>query len=118
MTPSGRVVVLLSVSPSLPEPKYLAKNITLACVESVGNNGKHLKLLVKHNSSAHRKMIGFNFGDENKVGKNWCEFLKPGDLVDVVFGVSVNQWNGNRELQLKIVDLKMVFKIGSLYSFS
>ncbi|MCX6779228.1 MAG: single-stranded-DNA-specific exonuclease RecJ, partial [Candidatus Magasanikbacteria bacterium] len=90
-----------------PEPKYLAEGITLACVESVGNNGKHLKLLVKHNSTTHRKMIGFNFGDENKVGKNWCEFLKPGDLVDVVFEVSINQWNGNRELQLKIADLKL-----------
>lgn len=90
-----------------PEPKYLARGLTVACVEAVGGNCQHLKLLVKHNSLEHKKMIGFNFGDENKVGKNWCEFLKPGDLIDVVFEISVNQWNGNRELQLKIVDLKL-----------
>ncbi|HPV70408.1 MAG TPA: single-stranded-DNA-specific exonuclease RecJ [Candidatus Magasanikbacteria bacterium] len=90
-----------------PEPKYLARGLTVACVEAVGGNCQHLKLLVKHNSLEHKKMIGFNFGDENKVGKNWCEFLKPGDIIDVVFEISVNQWNGNRELQLKIVDLKL-----------
>lgn len=90
-----------------PEPKYLARGITIACVEAVGANGQHLKLLVRHNSVEHRKMIGFNLGDENKVGKNWCELLKPGDLMDAVFEVSINQWNGNRELQLKIIDLKL-----------
>lgn len=90
-----------------PEPRYLAQGLTVACAESVGGNGQHLKLLVKHNSPAHRKMIAFNFGDENKVGKNWCQILKPNDLLDVVFEVSINQWNGNRELQLKIIDIKL-----------
>jgi single-stranded-DNA-specific exonuclease len=30
-----------------------------------------------------------------------------GDKIDVVFEVDVNEWNGNRELQMKIIDLKL-----------
>ncbi|MBI5023198.1 MAG: single-stranded-DNA-specific exonuclease RecJ [Candidatus Magasanikbacteria bacterium] len=89
-----------------PMPKYLAKDITVARVEALGANCQHLKLLVKHNNGLTHKMIGFGFGDEERVGTNWCEALKIGDKIDVVFEISVNQWNGNRELQLKIVDLK------------
>lgn len=89
------------------EPKYLARNLTIASVEPVGNNGRHLKLLVRHNTFEHRKMIGFCFGDENIMRQNWCQILKPGDLVDAIFEVSVNEWNGNRELQLKLIDLKL-----------
>jgi len=32
--------------------------------------------------------------------------LKPGDIIDLVFEMDINEWNGNRELQLTIVDLK------------
>jgi len=56
--------------------------------------------MVKHNTSAIRKTIGFCFG-------GWCAKIKKGDKVDMVFEVDVNEWNGNRELQLKIVDLKI-----------
>lgn len=90
-----------------PMPRYLAKNITVTQVEALGADCQHLKLLVKHNNSAPRKMIGFGFGDEERVGVNWCAALKSGNKIDAVFEISVNQWNGNRELQLKIVDIKL-----------
>ncbi|MBI5731960.1 MAG: single-stranded-DNA-specific exonuclease RecJ [Candidatus Magasanikbacteria bacterium] len=89
-----------------PEPRYLAKNLTVAAVEALGADCQHLKLLVKHNNGMPRKMIGFGFGDEERVGTNWCAALKPGDKINAVFEISVNQWNGERELQRKIVDLK------------
>jgi single-stranded-DNA-specific exonuclease len=43
-------------------------------------------------------MIGFGFG--HLIGE-----LKMGDRVDVVYEIGINEWNGNRELQFKIVDL-------------
>ena len=46
------------------------------------------------------KAIGFCFGD-------WCERVKINDKVDVVLEVDENEWNGNRELQLKIIDIKL-----------
>ena len=38
--------------------------------------------------------------------KKWKEIFKPEDLVDMVVEFGVNEWNGNRELQFKIIDLK------------
>ena len=31
--------------------------------------------------------------------------LSVGEKIDAVFEVNVNEWNGNKDLQLKIVDL-------------
>jgi len=91
-----------------PEPKFLASNITIANIEAVGNNGRHLKLLATQGGFKHYKFIGFCFGDEKVVGQNWRQVLKPRDTVDIIFEIGVNEWNGNRELQLKIVDLKKI----------
>ncbi len=88
------------------EPKYLARNLTVSSVVPVGTDGKHLRLMVKHNSHLIKKTIGFGLGDINKHPLNWKECLKPGDKIDMVFRISVNQWNGNRELQLTIEDIR------------
>lgn len=81
-----------------PEPKYRARGLTVRSVQPVGSEGKHLRLLVSE-WKGPRKMIGFNCGE-------WCARLSPGDRIDAVFTLGVNEWNGNRELEMKIVDLK------------
>lgn len=90
---------------SNPEPVYLARGLTLMAVEPVGQDGKHLRLMVKHNTHLVKKTIGFGLGSANHP-ENWRVELKSGDKIDMVFTVSVNEWNGNRELQLKIKDIK------------
>ena len=96
-----------------PKPIFLASNLEVASLVGVGDGAKHLRLMVNPSTTstssgqassgpsvrAPRKAIGFGFGD-------WLEKLKVGDKVDMVFEVDVNEWNGSRELQLKIVDLR------------
>ncbi|MEK7680630.1 MAG: DHHA1 domain-containing protein, partial [Patescibacteria group bacterium] len=88
------------------EPKYVAYGLTVAAIEPVGQDGKHLRLMVKHDSQVIRKTIGFGLGDINRCSENWKQCLKPGDKIDMVFSIGVNEWNGNRELQLTIEDIK------------
>jgi len=88
------------------EPKYAAFALTIMSIEPVGQDGKHLKLLVKHNSHVIKKTIGFGLGDVNRYSEDWKNCLKPGDKIDMVFSVGINEWNGNRELQLTIEDIK------------
>ncbi len=88
------------------EPCYAAYGLTVVAIEPVGQDGKHLRLLLKHNSHTVRKTIGFGLGDVNRHPENWREMLKPGDKIDLVFTVGVNEWNGNRELQLTVEDLR------------
>jgi len=86
------------------KPKYVARGLTITNFEGVGQDKKHMRIMVKHGSDKIHKTIGWNLC--NGQGTNWCHELKPGDEIDMVFEVDVNEWNGNRELQLTIVDLK------------
>lgn len=88
------------------EPTYMARSVTVVQVDPVGQDGKHLRITVKHNSHLIKKTIGFGLGDIKRYAENWRECLKPGDKIDIVFSIGVNEWNGNRELQLTIQDIK------------
>ncbi len=86
------------------KPKYLSKNITIHSLNSMGKENKHIRIIVKSDSGKTHKTVGWSLCNGN--GTNWCEELKKGDKIDIVFEVDINEWNGNRELQLTICDLK------------
>ncbi len=81
------------------QPRFIARGVTLADVQPVGKDGKHLRLLVTHASEVTRKVIAFGFGNERK------KHFPVGKKIDMVFEVSVNEWSGSRELQLKLIDM-------------
>ena len=81
-----------------PPPLFIAKGLSVVSADAIGKNGDHLRLALCQDGGKSHKCIGFKFGE-------WAEELKPGDKIDAVFAINVNEWNGRRELQLKIVDL-------------
>ena len=83
-----------------PKPVFLLHNLEVVSVERLGKDGKHLRLVVIDKSRLPRKMIGFCFG-------SWCEKLTVRDTIDAVVEIGVNEWNGNQEIELKIVDLRL-----------
>ncbi len=91
-----------------PKPRYKASGVTVVNLETIGKDGKHLRLNVKHQTPRVRKTIGWNLCGNGNGGTNWSKELTTGDTIDIVFEVDVNEWNGNRELQLLIIDLKKV----------
>lgn len=88
-----------------PEPVFLLKNLNVIEIRAVGNGEKHLKLGLESSFEKGKKIqaIGFNFGE-------WSNKLNLGSLIDVVFTLTANHWNGNCNLEFKIVDLKMAEK--------
>jgi len=62
--------------------------------------------MVKHNSHIVKKTIAFGFGNAEKHPSDWKNTLKPGDKIDLVFTVGVNEWNGSRELELAVKDMR------------
>ena len=90
-----------------PEPLFLTKGLEIVDLRLVGNNNKHLKLElfgpIKQGKQQMKKVkaIGFCLAEK-------CPDLKKGDLVDLVYEFIIDQWNGTRDLQLKIVDIKKV----------
>lgn len=79
-------------------PRFVSRGLRVVAVDTVGKDGQHLRLHVSHATSEVKKTIGFRFG-------SWIESIRPGDSIDCVFEVGVNEWNDEREIELKIVDL-------------
>ncbi len=82
-----------------PRPKFVAYAAAVADVSVVGKNGDHLRLRLAQGNTTF-DAIGFG------LGANWHGVLNPGDLVDIVFEPDINEWNGRKDIQLKIVDIK------------
>lgn len=84
------------------EPIFLTKNLIVEELRWVGNGEKHLKLFLRPNNKTPKifEAIGFNLSDKFKN-------IKQSDTVDIVFNLCQDEWNGNKKIQLRIVDLKI-----------
>lgn len=81
-------------------PKFLLKNLSVVGIEQVGAKSQHLRLMVSQKGNLVRKCIGFSLAETH--GK-----LNVGDTIDLVGEASFNDWNGMKEIQIKICDLKI-----------
>ncbi|MBN1325482.1 single-stranded-DNA-specific exonuclease RecJ [Candidatus Falkowbacteria bacterium] len=88
-----------------PKPLFLIKNLIVESVRTVGNGNKHLKLYLKHEEMTKSfEAIGFGMGEH-------IEKIKIGDKMDIVCEINLNQFNGNRKLELKIVDWQPIISL-------
>jgi len=84
------------------EPVFLLSDAKIVNIDRVGkNNGngngkKHLRLLLDF-SGTKRKAMGFFMGER-------ADELLAGGSIDILFSFAIDEWNGNRELMLRIVD--------------
>ncbi len=115
-----------------PEPTFVMRNLDVIEARPVGANGKHLKMTLRPDGDPRRfiKAIAFGQGssrsenrtasvragetdapmsqsDRGAPGLNLTEaksrlLAQPGDRVDVCFTSSVNEWNGSRELEMRV----------------
>jgi len=93
--------------PGNPVPSFISRKVIVNNVVAVGQNNNHLKIDFKARDGTIKRTIAFQCDNESRWGKNWVENLKLGDEVDIVFEIQINEWNGNREIQLTINDMKL-----------
>lgn len=82
-----------------PEPVFLDREVTIENMRLVGKESKHLKIKIKSKNS-NLGFDGIVFAYDKSLN------LKIGDKVDIVYTISINEWNGNKKLELKIKDMK------------
>ena len=84
------------------EPIFLTKNLIVEELKWVGNGEKHLKLFLRPGDKTPKifEAIGFNSFDRFKD-------IKIGNIMDLVFHLQLDNWNGNKKIQLNIIDLKI-----------
>ena len=78
------------------EPIFVSHDISVVNRRKVGSGEQHLKLDLTKDG----KFIGaiaFGLGNTD---------LKNGDRIDIAYNLSINEWNGNREIQMKVKDIK------------
>lgn len=86
-----------------PKPAFLIKDLQIDDLTPLGADEKHLKMWVRGGNSK-KQIIGWQVCAGNTP--NLCETLTKGDKIDAVVEVDVNEWNGNRELRLTLVDVR------------
>ncbi len=79
-----------------PEPVLLLRDVVLKDCREVGKNGTHLKLAVGEGNDV---ICGIAFGASEQKGRmTACKRL------DLVFTPIINEWNGRRNTEIRLVD--------------
>lgn len=79
-----------------PTPQFLARNLTVADDRRLGVEGTHRRLTVRNADGVHLPVIWFNGGDVEL----------PTGALDLVYTLGVNEYRGERNLQLSFVAVR------------
>jgi single-stranded-DNA-specific exonuclease len=82
-----------------PEPTFVSNGV-IEDIRLVGGEGKHLKLKISDPKTG-LKFGGIGFG----LGEN-AKHFHIGSKIDIAHVIAKDDWNGDRQLQLKIKDIK------------
>ncbi|MFH2063463.1 MAG: single-stranded-DNA-specific exonuclease RecJ [bacterium] len=82
-----------------PRPLFLLSGLQLRSVQPVGRDGKHVRLSVLGDRPREVKLIGFGLAEKLSA-------FSVGQTVDAVVELGINQWNGTRTIQVRLVDIR------------
>lgn len=86
------------------QPKFVSYNLRVDEIVTLGFDSQHIKFRLSDASQVFAKgvwAISFGCAEEYKM-------VRVGDMVNVVYYLDINEFNGRREAQLRIVDLRPV----------
>lgn len=92
-------------------PVFLVRDLEVQEARPVGVKQDHLRLTLKcllaDNHVKYFPAIGFRLAHLLEDISARAAGVRWGDRVDVAFQPEINEWNGNRELQLNLVDVRL-----------
>jgi len=88
--------------PGNMSPVFVSRNVTDSGTgRMVGANGEHLKLDLCQESSGTKTISAIAFNQANHF-----EYIRNGKPFDICYSLEMNEFRGNRNLQLNIRDIK------------
>jgi len=82
------------------EPIFVTREVSIVEVRQIGADGKHLKLKVQQKDESRTiNAVAFSMG-------NLYSSFKSEQPVALAYTIDMNEWNGRRNLQLKIRDIQ------------
>lgn len=88
--------------PGNNNPRFFAKNIEVVSVEPIGQTKKHLRSYFRDSQGKVWKVMGFGWNNNGNLP------FEANARLDIVYELSENEWNGNKEIQIELVDAKIV----------
>jgi single-stranded-DNA-specific exonuclease len=89
--------------PENMSPVFVSRNIFDAgSGRMVGSSGEHLKLDLCHESTGQKTFPAIAFSQAE-----YFEYIKAGKPIDICYSIEMNEFRGNRNLQLNIRDIKI-----------
>ena len=88
-----------------PQPRFASYNLRLDDIVTMGFDNQHIKFRLsspRGGDSRIKSVWALAFGAAQEYQK-----FQVGDLIDLVYYLEVNEFNGRREPQLKIVDIRL-----------
>ncbi|MCA9390087.1 single-stranded-DNA-specific exonuclease RecJ [candidate division WWE3 bacterium] len=78
-----------------PKPLFISHQLIVTNNKVIGAKSNHLKLQLQTNDGGSVEAIGFGLG-------GWSEKLKLGQSVSVLYSLEINEFRGNRTIQLNL----------------
>lgn len=87
-----------------PQPRFASYGLKIIDICLMGAESQHIKIkLLGDNSDLHfNSFWAISFANAKKY-----EAIKIGDAIDLAYYLEINEFNGRRDIQLKIIDLKL-----------
>jgi len=83
-------------------PKFASFNVKIIDISKMGFDNQHIKIkFLNHDARDMRSFWGISFG-----GAERYSHLNLGDNVDIVYSIEFNNFNGRKDIQFKIIDIK------------
>ncbi len=93
--------IVCQMEPFGPEnmrPVFLAKNVIETGYSKILKE-QHIRFVIKQNNATYTG-IGFNMADKFAM-------LQMQQPLDIIFSIELNEWNGEKNIQLKVIDLRI-----------
>src|SRR5438034_94408 len=95
-----QIAVLEPFGRSNPQPVLISRHVRVVSSRATGADGQHLKLRLDAGAGGPSyDAIAF------RLGQLAPHFAKP-RVIDIAYTLEANEWNGSRNLQLNIKDLR------------
>lgn len=88
-----------------PRPTFLSHNLEVVRVDALGKQGRHIRCMLR-STEEHltQTFIAFEFSKR-------LDELQVGNRVDIVYEVGINEWNGRRDIQCRVIDVHPAEKV-------
>jgi single-stranded-DNA-specific exonuclease len=87
---------LAPYGPGNEKPVIVFRNLTIHDMVQIGRNDGHLKFIVKDGNGNSQTVLWWNAVDQSLPGRN----------IDLAANISINNWKGQKQVQLTFVDFR------------